>query len=253
MNQSVVKALRLLQYFTLENPKLSLAEIARSSGLAKPTAYRLLRALEEEGFLTRNEHNLEDKNYMLGLRLFELGNIVAEGMELRKIALPYMEELRNQINEVVHLVILDRTEAVYVERVETDRPMKLFTRIGLRTPLYAGSAPRLLLAYMNESEKEEILKEMKLEPFTKSTVKNIDHLRTLLNDIKTNGYSISYGEFVPGTLGMSVPIKNHTSDVIASLTVAIPGDHFDERQTTNILERLQLTARQISRKCGFNT
>ncbi|KAB2333271.1 IclR family transcriptional regulator [Cytobacillus depressus] len=253
MNQSVIKALRLLQYFTLENPKRSLADISKYSGLAKPTAYRMLRALEEEGFLMRNEHNLEDKDYQLGLRLFELGNIVAEGMELRKIALPYMEELRNEINEVVHLVILDRMEAVYVERVETDRPMKLFTRIGLRTPLYAGSAPRLLLAFMKEQEQEEILKEIKLSPFTESTVKNIDQLRALLKEIKANGYSISYGEFVSGTLGMSVPIKNHTANVIGSLTVAIPGDHFQEEKTSEIIERLLLKAEEISRKCGFTS
>lgn len=253
MNQSVIKALNLLKFFTLENPKLSLAEIARLSGLTKPTAYRLLRALEKEGFLTRNEHNLEDKDYMLGLRLFELGNLVAEGMEIRKIALPYMEELRNEINEVVHLVILDRNEAVYVERVETDRPVKLFTRIGLRTPLYAGSAPRLLLAYMNDNEKEEILKNLKLSPFTKTTVKNIDTLRELLIEIKQNGYSISNGEFVPGTMGMSVPIKNYTANVIASLTVAIPGDHFTEGQTTEIITRLRFTAEEISRKCGYNS
>ncbi|MFE8697870.1 IclR family transcriptional regulator [Cytobacillus sp. FJAT-53684] len=251
MNQSVIKALRLLQYFSLETPKLSLADIARYSGLTKPTAYRLLKSLEEEGFLTRNDHNPDDKDYMLGLRLFELGNIVAEGMELRKIALPYMERLRNEMNEVVHLVILDRKEAVYVERVETDQPVKLFTRIGLRTPLYAGSAPRLLLAFMKESEREQILNEMKIAPFTESTVKSIDELRSLLDDIKANGYSVSYGEFVPGTLGMSVPIKNHTATVIASLTVVIPGDNFSEEKKSEMISQLQFIANEISRKCGY--
>jgi IclR family transcriptional regulator, KDG regulon repressor len=251
MNQSVIKALKLLNYFTLENPRLSLADIARMSGLTKPTAYRLLKSLEEEGFLTRNDHNPDDKDYMLGLRLFELGNMVAEGMELRKIALPYMESLRNAINEVVHLVILDRNEALYVERVETDQPMKLSTRIGLRTPLYAGSAPRLLLAYMNENDRKQILNEMKISPFTQSTVKNVEELQLLLDEIKENGYSVSFNELLPGTLGISVPIKNHKSAVIASLTIAIPGGHFSEKKMNGIIQQLQLTAKQISEKYGY--
>lgn len=251
MNQSVGKALKLLQYFTLERPKLTLAEIARLSGLAKPTAYRFLKALEEEGFVSRNSVNQEDKQYQLGLRLLELGNLVADQLEVRKIALPYMERLRDEVNEVVHLVILDRGDAVYVERVETDQPMRLFTRIGLRTPLYVGSAPRLLLAYMNEKEREAILNRMDLQPFTNATITVLDELSSVLEKIREDGYAISYGEYVAGTLGISVPIQDHTGGVIASLTIAIPGDNFTKERTEQLLFKLKHTAYEISRKCGF--
>jgi IclR family transcriptional regulator, KDG regulon repressor len=244
--------LRLLQYFNLESPKRSLAELSRLSGLSKPTTYRLLKALEDEGFLARNDHKTDDRHYQLGLRLFELGNLVAEGMQLRRIALPYMEKLRDDINEVVHLVILDRGEALYIERVETDKPLKLFTRIGLRTPLYAGSAARLLFAYMEETEQEEILKNMHLSPFTDSTVKTVEELKALLKDIRQKGYSISFGEYVSGTLGLSVPIRNHTEHVIASLTVAIPGSHFSSTGQEIIIQRLQVTAQLISSKLGYS-
>jgi len=252
MNQSVAKALRLLQFFTPERPRLTLAEISRLSGLSKPTAYRLLKALEEEGFLARNSIDHEDKQYQLGLRLFELGNLVAEQLEVRKIARPYMERLRDEVNEVVHLVILDRGHAVYVERVENDRPMSLFTRIGLRTPLYVGSAPRLLLAYMEETEREEILRQMKLQPYTEATITDPAELRKVLEEIRNRGHSISYGEHVPGTLGLSVPIRDHTGSVIASLTIAIPGHNFTSEQIEYLIAKLKQTAREISRKCGFS-
>jgi IclR family KDG regulon transcriptional repressor len=250
MNQSVGKALRLLQLFTAERPRLSLAEIARMSGLPKPTAYRFLKAMEEEGVVTRSSINQDDKQYQLGLRLLELGNFVAEQIEVRKIALPYMENLRDEVNEVVHLVILDRGHAVYVERVETDQPMRLFTRIGLRTPLYVGSAPRLLLAYMREEEREEILSQLKLSPYTESTITDPDELRKVLQEIREKGYSISYGEHVAGTLGISAPIRDHTGSVIASLTIAIPGDHFSQERTEHLIAKLKQTAEEISRECG---
>jgi len=253
MNQSIGKALKLLQFFTLERPKLTLADVARLSGLSKPTAYRFLKTLEEEGFLTRSNRQNEEKQYQLGLRLFELGNLVAEQLEVRKVALPYMERLRDEVQEVVHLVILDREHAVYVERVETDQPVRLFTRNGLRTPLYVGSAPRLLLAYMKEEEREEILRRMELSPYTQATITNLAELRRVLEEIRENGHSISFGEYVAGTLGISVPIHDHRGTVIASLTIAIPGDHFTTERTSFLLSMLKQTAQEISRSFGYVT
>jgi DNA-binding IclR family transcriptional regulator len=251
MTQSVTRALRLLGHFTPERPRLSLAEIARISGLTKPTAYRYLRALEEEGFVARSGISPEDVKYQLGIRLLELGNLAADQIEIRKIALPYMERLRDEVNEVVHLVVPSQGEAVYVERVETARPIQLFTRIGLRVPLYAGSGPRLLLAYMDEHEREEVLRKIKLLPFTDATITDPDRLRELLKEIREKGYSVSYGEYVKGTLGMSVPIRNHTGRVVASLTIAIPGDNFSEARTRKIIEKQKRVADEISRRCGY--
>lgn len=250
MNQSVGKALKLLQYFSLERPKLSLAEITKMSGLSKPTAYRFLKALEEEGFVTRSNLAHEDKLYQLGLRLLTLGNLVQEQIEVRKVALPHMERLRDELNEVIHLVVCERGEAVYVERVETDRPMRLHTRIGLRTPLYAGSGPRLLFAYMRTDEQEEMLRQLTLAPFTDATITDAGELRKVLEEIRHHGYSISYGEYLTGTLGISAPIWDHTENVIASLTIAILGDICESEKREHLIERIRGTARDISRECG---
>lgn len=251
MNQSVGKALKLLKFFSRERPKLSLADIARMSGLSKPTAYRFLKALEEEGFVTRSSLAHEDRLYQLGLRLLALGNLVQEQIEVRKLALPHMERLRDELGEVIHLVVHERGEAVYVERVETDRPMSLFTRIGLRTPLYAGSGPRLLFAYMRPDEREKLLLQLTLTPFTDATITDADELRKVLEEIRQRGYSVSYGEYVTGTLGISAPIRDHTANVIASLTIAIPGDTFQPEKTEHLIKRIRATAKDISLECGF--
>src|SRR5690625_1991232 len=104
MNQSVIKALGILDLF-VEEKELSLQEIADMSEIPKPTAYRLLSTLENCGMLYKVKVSTHDSRYGLGLKLLELGNLVSERLELREIAVPYMEKLAEEINEVIHLVI----------------------------------------------------------------------------------------------------------------------------------------------------
>src|SRR5690625_7438545 len=92
MNQSVLKALAILSLF-IEEEELSLQEITEKTNIPKPTAYRLLTTLESEGILYNVKTSTHDSRYGLGLKLLELGNLVAERIELRKVALPYMEQL----------------------------------------------------------------------------------------------------------------------------------------------------------------
>jgi len=160
MNQSIIKALSLLDLFTDGRQELSLKEITEVSKLPKPTVYRLLASLEYSGFIVKTKESENDSRYKLGIKLMELGYLVSEQLELRKIALPHMKKLAGQLNEVVHLVISDKNEAVYIEKVESTRALRLHTRIGKRSPLYLGSGPKLLLAFMGENKRKLVMEEM---------------------------------------------------------------------------------------------
>lgn len=157
MNQSVIKAMKLLDLFTEGTNELTLKEISTKADMPKPTAYRLLSALETSGMLYKMKENEHDSRYRLGLKLLELGEIVSDQLELRDIALPYMENLAHEINEVIHLVIINHDKATYIEKVESSRALRLFTKIGKSVPLYSGSGPKLLLAYLPEEKQDEFL------------------------------------------------------------------------------------------------
>src|SRR5699024_2586005 len=116
MNQSVIKALGILELF-VEEKELSLQEISEKANLPKPTAYRMLTTLQFCGMLYKTKESTHDSRYGLGLKLLEYGNLVSERLELRAIALPHMEKLARDINEVIHLVIARQQEAVYIEKV----------------------------------------------------------------------------------------------------------------------------------------
>nr|WP_289036961.1 IclR family transcriptional regulator [uncultured Allobacillus sp.] len=248
MNQSVIKALQLLKLFDEKQTEWTLKEIAETAKLPKATAYRLLSSLEQEDFLARDPE--PNGKYRLGLRLLELGNLVADQLDIRKIAKPYMEELGEEINEAVHLVIQNDFHATYIEKVESNRAIRLYTQVGKSSPLYIGSGPKLLLAFMNEAEQDRIFMQEPLRSIKNDEPIDQEKLQQELALIKKQGFSISYGEQDEDTVGISYPIYNHHGKVISALTVSGLSQHFEGERFKEIKRKTQHTATQISIALG---
>src|SRR5690625_7595679 len=124
MNQIILKAISLLDLF-IDEKELSIHEISIKANMPKPTAYRLLTTLESAGLLQKSKETPHDSRYRLGLKLLEYGNLVAERLELRELARPFMEKLADEINEVVHLVVANQNEATYLDKVNSKRALSL--------------------------------------------------------------------------------------------------------------------------------
>ncbi|MEN2465251.1 IclR family transcriptional regulator [Ornithinibacillus sp. FSL M8-0202] len=244
MNQSVIKALKLLNLFDEKNYELSLKDIANRANLPKPTAYRLLSALEAMNYVYKIKENEHDSRYRLGLKLLELGQLVSDQLEVRRIAYPYMEKLAYDIQEAVHLVVLNHQEATYIEKVESNKAIRLYTRIGKSSPLYIGSGPKLLLAHIPEQKQEEILN-------LAGTTINREKMEKELRRIRTEGYSYSIGEQDENTTGISYPIYDYRNNVIAALTVSGLSTYFEGDNLQQIKTKTEETAARISRKLGF--
>ncbi|AXF56746.1 IclR family transcriptional regulator [Salicibibacter kimchii] len=251
MNQSVLKALKLLDFFTDQERELSLSEITTRADMSKPTVYRLLASLEECGFLRKVKNSDQDIRYSLGLKLLELGYIVSEQLELRNVALPHMRDLCKAINEIVHLVIVDGDQATYIEKVESSQALRLYTRIGKSSPLYIGSGPKLLFAYMPKDEQEKILETLEMKPLTPNTYTNKEEFRKNLRIIYEQGLSISHGEQDLDTTGISYPVKDISGEVIAAITVSGPTTRFQKDRKSFIKEETEKAAFEISRNLGF--
>lgn len=250
MNQSVIKALQLLDYFK-KYPELTLAELAELDNMPKPTAYRLISSLETSGFLVKTKYTSHDVKYRMGLKLLELGSCVAEQLDYRRIALPHMKDLNYQLNEAVHLAVLDGEEAIYVEKIESKKHIRLYSKVGGRMPLYAGSGPKLLFAYLEREKTDEILQRIELQRYTENTIPNKETLFKELEKIRQQGYSHSRAEFYPDTVGFSFPIMDHVGKVIAALVVSVPVIKFNKDTEKVIIEKMRETAQYISRDLGY--
>ncbi|TQS70605.1 IclR family transcriptional regulator [Ornithinibacillus gellani] len=247
MNQSVIKALSLLNLFSEETPELSLKEISVRASIPKPTAYRLLTTLERMDYLYKIKENEHDSRYRLGLKLLELGHMVSNQLEVREVALPYMRQLGKEINEAIHLVIINHDEAIYIEKVESTKAVRLFTRIGKSSPLHIGSGPKLLLAYLPLERQKRIM-----ELILKSDQQlNKDKIWRDLNLIRKRGYAFSEGEQDKDTTGLSFPIFNYRNQVIAALTVSGLTSYFKGVHLERLVTLSRQTAIDISNQLGY--
>ncbi|MFZ7102139.1 MAG: IclR family transcriptional regulator [Peptococcaceae bacterium] len=246
---NIIKALKLLDYFTIEQPRHSLNDLCRLSTYPKGTVHRLLASLEDCGFLKRCHEYNDDRRYQLGIKVFELGIKYQQSFELNKVALPYMKELKKETNEAIHFTIRVGNEAIYVEKIDTDHPIRLYTKKGRRTPLYAGASGRILLAYLSGAEIEKILAQP-LENFTDKTPISREDIREKIEFAKANGYSLSIEELCPDSWEIAVPVFNTENIAVASLSVAGPLSRFNEELAQDYIARLKKHATLLTSEIG---
>ena len=162
-----------------------------------------------------------------------------------------MKKLNEEIDELIHVTIMEGNEAVYVETVNSSKPVRLVVKVGARAPLYAGSAPKLLLSSKSDEELEEYLNQTVLKKRTPNTLVNKEKIKEEVKKIRRNGYSISYSENFKATVGMSYPIYNHEGKMVAAIGVSIPDiDHTKEREEF-LLAKLEKTVKKIWEELGY--
>lgn len=240
------KGLKVLELFTIERPYLTLRQVAELAELSKPTALRLLTTLENSGFLMRDK----SKAYCLGMKLLELGNFVAERLDVRAVALPHMEELSVRVDQAVNLVIRDGLEGVYIEKRETNHPVRMYTRIGRRAPLYAGACPRALIAFLPDRELEQVLSQLVFVPITPTTLASREALAEVIRTERAQGYCYSQGELYAGTAAIAMPVRDHSSKVVASMSIAGPVSSFVPEKLEYLVRSLQRAVQALSQDLG---
>jgi IclR family acetate operon transcriptional repressor len=198
----VEKALRVLDLFTVEQPSWSVTEIARQLDLPTATAHRIVRALEDRSFLTR-----EGTRYRLGLAAVERGRRATASLDLRLRLGPVLRELAYATRETALLTVYDESRhgSLCVDRIEGTHDLRLSIEVGRVTPIHAGASAKALLAFLDEVVVEDVLSRP-LERLARGTIVDRRKLRTELDRIRTRGWAFSYEENNVGAWGLAAPI-----------------------------------------------
>ncbi|MCZ4587595.1 IclR family transcriptional regulator [Rhodococcus opacus] len=210
------KAFAILNVFSEGRCEATLTDICQTTGLPLTTALRLARELVACGALER----ATDGRYRVGLRLWETGTLATPSRDLRTKALPLMQDLYELTHENVQLAVIDRGEALVLEKIEGRRTTQIWSRVGGRLPLHATGLGKALLA----NSKAEVLHEVcrdGLRPYTPHTLVMPGRLAADLDEIRRRGYAINREEMQLGRSSVAAPVIGTNDEIVASIGVGV--------------------------------
>ncbi|MGP3910862.1 IclR family transcriptional regulator [Nonomuraea sp. 10N515B] len=216
--QNVINALRVLEEVAVRQPA-GVGELARGLGLPKSTVQRSLRTLHEAGWIRPaggavTRWQVTSKALQVGRRA-ELG--------LRDVALPVMEELRQRTGETIHLMVPEGDAVVLIERLETDKPLRIVLPLGIRLPLHASANGKAVLAHLDRPIDE-------LPAYTGTTITDPELLRAELAEVRARGYADNRGEWRSDIAAVASAVLGPDGPV-ASLSISTPASRMpDDRR-----------------------
>jgi len=246
---SVLRAAKLLECFSLENPALTNSQLARMLRLNKSTITRLVYSLKDAGFLRKDPKTGE---YSLTYRLFRIGSVYINQIGFRTKARPLLSELASSIQETVHLAVLNDFEVFYIDKFEGSQSVGMMSRIGYKSPAYCTGVGKILLAHLSEDEIDRYLRFIELKRYTPNTITNSEELKLHLQRIQRQGYTMDDSEHEADIKCVAAPLHDATGNVVASISIAGPGFRMNrERMEKELLPAVVQTARKISARLGY--
>ncbi len=241
------RGLRLLQLFTQSERGLTTMQVARLSGLPVSTVHRFLVNLEYSGFLNCSAAGV----YHLGLACFAVGQAALGQLDIRRLSLPYLLDLNQQTRETIHLTVRHGLAAVYVEKIDSPEQLRIHSRIGAAVPLYCTAVGKVMLAFMPEEEREQVLRHLDLKRMTANTVGSLQELQTELQRVRKNGYACDLEEHELHIRCIAAPIRNHIGAVQSSLSITAPVVRMPVARLRQLAPLIREAGRRISTELGY--
>ncbi len=213
--QSLDRGLAVIRAFDAEHPELTLAEVARITGLNRASARRFLHTLVELGYV-----RFDGRLFALRPKILELGYAYLSSLSLPEVAMPHLEHLVERVHESSSVSVLDGDEVVYVARVPTRRIMRIAIAVGTRFPAFATSMGRVLLAGQSDDWLDGYLATAKLSAITTHTIADANRLRAEVLRIRRDGYALVDQELEEGLISLAAPIRDGDGRVIAAVNLS---------------------------------
>ncbi|OMF12760.1 IclR family transcriptional regulator [Paenibacillus sp. FSL H7-0331] len=242
--KSLIKALKILDCFTVQSPELGITEISEKLGLYKSNVHNIADTFLKAGYL---EQNQENGKYRLGFKLLEFSNVIHSNIDFRTIVLPLMQELSDFTNETVYLGTPRENEVVYLDSTCPRNQLSTRSMLGVKAPLYCTGIGKAMLAYLPDDRIKAVI-DKGLIAITDSTITSQEALILDLQQIRARGYSIDHMEHEYGIKCMGMPIRNKKREVIAGVSIAGPSLRFDDSTIENYAVKLRQVVSHIEDK-----
>ena len=242
------KCLDMLEMMARHPAGISLADLSRQMKLPKSSVFRYLVTFENHGYVERSKAG---DQYHLGIKFFELGQVVHLNLDIREVALPFMEELLAKFGETVNLAVLDNNEIVYIEILESQQALRMAAKVGSRDKLHSTALGKSLLAFVDQEVAETILPNIDFVRRTEHSIMDAESLLHELEHIKQCGYALDLMENEPGVCCAGAPILNYQGEPVAAISISGPMYRISEERLNQIGVEISKLTRLISKKIGY--
>jgi IclR family transcriptional regulator, KDG regulon repressor len=250
MVKSVSRALDIITLVSLKKGGLGVTEIANQIDINKSSVYRILSTLVQYGYI---EQDSETGRYKLGYKFLEVSSKLLESIDLRSEARPFLQELENVTNEVIHLVVYDQGEVVYIEKLEGNETLRMHSKVGKRAPMHCTSVGKAILAYLPSNVVVDILDRKGMPMHTDKTITNKDDFLQELIQVRKKGYALDLEENEYGITCIAVPIFDHLGKVAAAISISGPTMRMTDKRLVELQTHMIHIGKQISKRLGFES
>lgn len=245
--QSVERVIGLLNALGQAGRPLNVRELSAQTNLPRPTVYRLLQTLSANGMVVAT-----DGGFAVGPRVLWLAAQRLEQIELRAVGRPVLLELRDRTGETAHMAVLEQGQVVYVDKVESDGPLRMASAVGKIMPAHSTALGKSMLAYLPRETVRHILERRGMPQRTANTITEPRRFFEELAAVRTRGYAIDNVENEDGIRCVGAPIFDHRGQVVGAISLSGAMRSLTiERIRRSLGPQIRQTAERISRALGW--
>ena len=239
MSQSLGRALQIL--VSLGEGDRSLDQLATELDVHKTTVLRLLRTMEAERFVRRDEAH----RYRLGSRLFALADASREQHVVRDVAAPHLRKLNQRTGQTVHLAAYENGQVIYIDKLDSVQSVRMYSQVGVPAALHSTAVGKVLLAAQPARQREALLATIEYHQFTPNTITGPDQLRDELDKVRAQGWSHDRAEHESFINCIGAPITERSGRVVGAVSISVPDVLLNYDQVLELLPDLLATTAAI--------
>ncbi|MNW23949.1 HTH-type transcriptional regulator KipR [compost metagenome] len=240
----IVNVLDVLRCFTVERPLVGVTEIAEQVGLHKSSVSRILATLEQERVVDRDA---ETRKYRLGVGLIAIAGPLLANLDVRQVAYPILEDLREATGETAVLNIWDGNESISVEQLPSTHLVKHTSVMGSRYRSGLSATVQVFLANEDPARRAELISNGEIDLAGTAPAE----YQARLDLVRERGYAVNYGETSAEEVGVAAGILDHRGELVACAMTAAPFYRIGADELEQLCSSTRTAARRISTRLGY--
>jgi len=247
--KSLEKGFSIISLLSRHGSPLKLEDLVKLSGMKKTSCFRILQTLTRAGFAARDT---DTGGYFIGPQMISIGLAALGSRGVRELTLPFMKEICRKTGETVNLAILSGPDVIFVERLQSAHIIETTLHIGYRLSAHLSSMGKAILAHLPEAELNLVLKKIRFEKKTETSIATVAALKKELKKVRKVGFAVNDEELEKGLFAIAAPLIDHTGTAVAAINISFPlMRHSREEAMRTFRPMIVNASREISDLMGY--